>query len=159
MGRIVRFALASAMRQEEISRIRWSDVDVEQRIVLVRDRKDPREKDGNDQWVPLLNLAGFDALRLIRVQRKYDPRGDRIFPYNPRSVGTAFRRACRALTIENLHFHDLRPEATSRLFEAGLRIEPVALVHGHRDWKRSEEHTSELQSLMRISAAVLCLKQ
>src|SRR3546814_1588774 len=27
MGRIVRFALASAMRQEEISRIRWSDVD------------------------------------------------------------------------------------------------------------------------------------
>src|SRR3546814_10558609 len=90
---------------------------------LVRDRKDPREKDGNDQWVPLLNLAGFDALRLIRVQRKYDPRGDRIFPYNPRSVGTAFRRACRALKIENLHFHDLRHEATSRLFEAGLRIE------------------------------------
>src|SRR3546814_7086221 len=111
MGRIVRFALASAMRQEEISRIRWSDVDVEQRIVLVRDRKDPREKDGNDQWVPLLNLAGFDALRLLSVQRKYDTRGDRIFPYNPRSVGTAFRRACRALQIENLPFHDLRPEA------------------------------------------------
>src|SRR3546814_3693304 len=64
MGRIVRFALASAMRQEEISRIRWSDVDVEQRIVLVRERKDPREKDGNDQWVTLLNMAGFDALRL-----------------------------------------------------------------------------------------------
>src|SRR3546814_8975561 len=108
---------------------------------------------------------------LIRVQRKYDPRGDRIFPYNPRSVGTAFRRACRALKIENLHFHDLRHEATSRLFEAGLRIEQVALVTGHRDWKmlkrythlrpehRSEEHTSELQSLMRTPYAVFCLKK
>ena len=141
MGRIVRFALASAMRQEEISRIRWSDVDVEQRVVLVRDRKDPREKDGNDQRVPLLNLAGFDALRLIRVQRKYEPLGDRIFPYNPRSVGTAFRRACRELKIENLHFHDLRHEATSRLFEAGLRIEQVALVTGHRDWKMLKRYT------------------
>src|SRR3546814_3190216 len=28
-----------------------------------------------------------------------------------------------------------------------------------RDWYRSEEHTSELQSLMRISYAVFCLKQ
>src|SRR3546814_9097103 len=27
------------------------------------------------------------------------------------------------------------------------------------DWSRSEEHTSELQSLMRISYAVLCLKK
>lgn len=141
MGRIVRFAIASAMRQEEICRIRWSEVNVEQRVVLVHDRKDPREKDGNDQWVPLLNLGGFDALRLIRVQRKYHPRGDLIFPYNSRSVGAAFRRACRELKIPNLHFHDLRHEATSRLFEAGLRIEQVALVTGHRDWKMLKRYT------------------
>ncbi|ANB18788.1 site-specific integrase [Dokdonella koreensis] len=141
MGRIVRFAIASAMRQEEICRIRWSEVNVEQHVVLVRDRKDPREKDGNDQWVPLLNLGGFDALRLIRVQRKYHPRGDLIFPYNSRSVGAAFRRACRELKIQDLHFHDLRHEATSRLFEAGLRIEQVALVTGHRDWKMLKRYT------------------
>src|SRR3546814_7570671 len=29
----------------------------------------------------------------------------------------------------------------------------------HHDWPRSEEHTSELQSLMRISYAVFCLKK
>src|SRR3546814_7150187 len=28
----------------------------------------------------------------------------------------------------------------------------------HERWRRSEEHTSELQSLMRISYAVFCLK-
>lgn len=67
MGRIVRFAIASAMR-EEICRIRWSEVDVCQHVVLVRDRKDPREKSGNDQFVPLLDMTGFDALRLIRVR-------------------------------------------------------------------------------------------
>src|SRR3546814_2410998 len=31
--------------------------------------------------------------------------------------------------------------------------------HIHETGKRSEEHTSELQSLMRISYAVLCLKK
>src|SRR3546814_5029193 len=32
-------------------------------------------------------------------------------------------------------------------------------IHGSVRWPRSEEHTSELQSLMRISYAVFCLKK
>src|SRR3546814_9715153 len=36
-------------------------------------------------------------------------------------------------------------------------IEPLVMVEGHGG--RSEEHTSELQSLMRISYAVFCLKK
>src|SRR3546814_8998046 len=39
---------------------------------------------------------------------------------------------------------------------------PVAgagLGYLRSDWRRSEEHTSELQSLMRISYAVFCLKK
>src|SRR3546814_9753000 len=40
------------------------------------------------------------------------------------------------------------------------RFEPLAAVVDQRDERdRSEEHTSELQSLMRISYAVFCLKQ
>src|SRR3546814_8667556 len=34
---------------------------------------------------------------------------------------------------------------------------PRPLFHPPRGWRRSEEHTSELQSLMRISYAVFCL--
>jgi integrase len=141
MGRIMRFAIASAMRQEEICRIRWNDVEPTNRVVIVHDRKDPREKNGNDQLVPLLDLTGFDALHLVQEQRRLWPRGELIFSYNSRSVGSAFRRACKELKIENLHFHDLRHEATSRLFEAGLRIEQVALVTGHRDWKMLKRYT------------------
>src|SRR3546814_3301482 len=36
---------------------------------------------------------------------------------------------------------------------------PIAVVGVHRQVARSEEHTSELQSLMRISYAVFCLKK
>src|SRR3546814_10142493 len=34
----------------------------------------------------------------------------------------------------------------------------IAKAMGATPWNRSEEHTSELQSLMRISYAVFCLK-
>src|SRR3546814_4519235 len=36
---------------------------------------------------------------------------------------------------------------------------PASVVYEVADWIRSEEHTSELQSLMRISYAVFCLKK
>src|SRR3546814_3294251 len=52
-------------------------------------------------------------------------------------------------------------EALQREFEA-WDDEPIVLRRtedGRGDSERSEEHTSELQSLMRISYAVFCLKK
>jgi len=141
MSPIVRFAVATAMRQDEICRIEWSDVNERTRTVTVKDRKDPRHKDGNHQRVPMIDLTGFDAWSILEQQGQLSGRLGRVFPYNGRSIGTAFRRACRHLDIEDLRFHDLRHEATSRLFEAGLTIERVALVTGHRDWKMLRRYT------------------
>src|SRR3546814_10738045 len=43
-----------------------------------------------------------------------------------------------------------------KLFTASVFLEGE---YGQEDLNRSEEHTSELQSLMRISSAVFCLKK
>src|SRR3546814_6785247 len=53
---------------------------------------------------------------------------------------------------------DPRPEATAQLH---YRLGPplLALAFALLAVPRSEEHTSELQSLMRISYAVFCLKK
>ena len=141
MSRIIKFAVATAMRQSEICNITWEDFDTRTRCVIVRDRKDPRHKDGNHQRVPIINLTGYDAWELLEEQRFHSPTRGRIFPYNSKSVGTAFRRACKTLKIEDLRFHDLRHDATSRLFEAGLSIEKVSLVTGHKDWKMLKRYT------------------
>ncbi|WP_051255321.1 tyrosine-type recombinase/integrase [Variovorax paradoxus] len=37
LGRIMRFAVATAMRQDEICHIRWEDIDAKARTVIVRD--------------------------------------------------------------------------------------------------------------------------
>lgn len=135
VGRLVKFAVATAMRQEEICTLCWPDVDFGTSLATVRNRKDPRRKSNNDQKVPLLDATGYDAVAILKEQKALGLGGDRVFPYNGRSLGTAFRRTCRELGIEDLHFHDLRHEATSRLFEAGFDIPEVSLVTGHKDWK------------------------
>jgi integrase len=142
VGRIVKFAVATAMRLDEICRIEWQDFDSRNRMLTIRDRKDPRKKKGNHQRIPLLDVSGYDAHEIIEEQGRFMNTCDgRIFPYNGRSIGTAFRRLCRDLKISNLHFHDLRHEGTSRLFETGFSIEQVALVTGHKDWKMLRRYT------------------
>src|SRR3546814_5087311 len=53
-------------------------------------------------------------------------------------------------------FHAIPPEAD---LMGGIGVVAPLLLHSAYDIIRSEEHTSELQSLMRISYAVFCLKK
>jgi len=130
------------MRQAEICRIQWSDVDMKKRTVTIRDRKDPRRKDGNHQIVALLNSTGYDAWQIVLEQRIVTRGIGRVFPYHSKSVGAAFHRSCKALDLDDLCFHDLRHEGTSRLFEAGFSIQQVAMVTGHKDWRMLRRYTN-----------------
>jgi len=67
----VKFAIATAMRIDEIFRIEWHTLDERTRTILVPDRKDPRKKDGNDQRVPPLAATGYDV-----CNDNYDERFD-----------------------------------------------------------------------------------
>lgn len=124
---ILDFSILTCMRIGEVCKITWQDLDVEQAAIMVRDRKDPRKKDGNHLWCPLLG----GALDIIQRQPKTC---ERIFPYNPRSVTAGFQRVRKELGIEDLRYHDLRREGASRLFEMGYSIEEVAQVTGHRSF-------------------------
>lgn len=132
-----RFAVATAMRRGEIVALQHADVDRVKKLVLVRDRKDPRAKKGNDQWIPLLG----DALAIIDRQPRTDGEG-RIFPVHPQTLSKYFKAACDALGIADLHFHDLRHEGTSRLFEDGFAVQEVALVTGHKSWAHLKRYTN-----------------
>jgi integrase len=142
VGRIVRFAIATGMRQDELCRLFWDDVDVGKRVAIIRNRKHPRNRQHNDQTIALVTDAGWDPLALLAEQAQLTGGKERVFPYDGRSVGTAFRRACRSLGIVDLHFHDLRHETASRLFEAGYQIPEVALVTGHKDWAMLRRYTN-----------------
>lgn len=138
MPTLCRFALATAMRQDEICQLQVADVDRQARTVVIRDRKDPQNKAGNDQVVPLLPAAW------AIVEPAIEGREDGfVFDAQARSVSTAFTRACKLVKppIVDLHFHDLRHRATAELFRMGLDIPRVALLTGHKTWAMLRRYT------------------
>ena len=90
-----------------------------------------------------------EALALIALRRNPDgttPAKGAIFPHNPESVSSSFTKACQILGIEDLHFHDLRHDGISRLFELGWTIPRVANVSGHRTWSSLKRYTHMRQT-------------
>jgi integrase len=135
MVAIMDFAIASARRQAEITRLEWTDNDEIGRTGVVRDAKHPRHKEGNHRrfkYTP-------EAWAIIERQPRTS---EYIFPYDAKSVGSAFTRACGILGIKDLHFHDLRHEATSRLFECGYQIHEVAQFTLHDSWNELKRYAN-----------------
>lgn len=151
MSELIQFAIATAMRLNEMITIKWSDLNKTDRTIIIRDRKHPKEKIGNDQTVPLLGDAYDIVLRQPKIEGE-----DRIFPITEGTVSSIFPRACRTLGIVDLRFHDLRHEGISRLFEQGYSVPEVALVSGHRDWKVLARYTQiRAKNLHRSPAPLL----
>ena len=125
MHRLVGFALFSTRRQEEITRVAWKGLDQTHSRVFIKDMKHPGDKVGNDVWCDLPAPAMNIALAMPRKKPL-------LFPYHSDTISAAFTRACKVLEIEDLHFHDLRHEGVTRLFEIGETIPQVAAVSGHR---------------------------
>jgi integrase len=132
MQKIVAFALFSTRRQEEITLLRWDDLDDDR--ILVRDMKHPGDKIGNNVYCELPT----EALAVIKSMPRVKPK---IFPYSTDAISAAFTRSCKILGIENLRFHDLRHEGISRLFEIGKTIPQAATVSGHRSWTSLKRYT------------------
>ena len=145
MWDIVLFAICSCMRLGEIVKITWEDLDLQSKMVIVRDRKDPKAKIGNDCAVPLLYGPVFidgsvcDPVEIIQRQPRIS---DKIFPFLENKVSYYFTCAVAAQKIVDLHFHDLRHDGISRLFEAGYQIQEVSMVSGHKTWEHLKRYTN-----------------
>lgn len=53
----------------------------------------------------------------------------------------AWERLVRRIGLEDLHLHDLRHEAVSRLFEKGFHVAEVAAISGHRELRMLTRYT------------------
>lgn len=112
-------AVETAMRAGEIVTLTRDQVDFEARVAHLL-----RTKNGDDRDVPL-------STRAVELLRSLPGEG-RLFTLAPASLDVFFRQAKKKVGIADLHFHDSRREATSRL--AG-RFSPMDLakITGHRD--------------------------
>lgn len=120
MRPLVQLALETAMRRGELLELRWPDVDLSARTALLR-----QTKNGADRVVPLSSRA---ISVLMALARSTD---SRVFPVSFAAMEAAFSKACARAGINDLHFHDLRHNATSRMAAKLPNVIELAAVTGH----------------------------
>lgn len=123
-------ALETAMRQGELLSLTWTNIDLTRRVARLDDTKNGDRRD-----VPLSTAA---VTILSDLPRAID---GRAFPITQDNLEGYWRRATKAAEIADLRFHDLRHEATSRLFEKGLNPMEVAAITGHKTLQMLKRYT------------------
>jgi integrase len=116
------FAIETAMRYSEIFRLEWDRVFLDKFYVRLVETKNGTKRD-----VPL-------SARAVELLRKLERKDGRVFDVSEKSAEVLFRKAVKRTGIDNLHFHDTRHEATTRLAEK-LSVLELSRVTGHKDLK------------------------
>ncbi|CAB5681751.1 Tyrosine recombinase XerC [Comamonas aquatica] len=128
---IIVFALETAMRQGEILSLKWENINLNQRVACLPDTKNGTRRD-----VPLSLRARDMLLRLGQKQT------GKVFTYTSSGIKSTWRLMLERLEIEDLHFHDLRHEAISLLFEKGtLDMMEIAAISGHKSLSMLKRYT------------------
>jgi integrase len=132
MSQVIRIALETAMRRGELAEMTWDMVDLKKRIVTL-----PETKNGQKRIVPLSSVA-VTILKERLNTRRID---GKVWNIGLDAVSQDFAKACRKAGISGLHFHDLRHEATSRLFEKGFDTMEVRTITGHKTLQMLARYT------------------
>lgn len=130
---LVQLAIETAMRQGELLDLQWKDIDIKKQILKCRN-KDPKGKDLH-RYVPLSRKACGIFTSLPRSM------DGRTFPTSQNAIKLAFNRARERAGMADFRFHDLRHEATSRLFEKGLDPMEVSTITGHKTLQMLKRYT------------------
>ena len=110
------------MRREEIAGLTWDRVNLQRRTVYL-----PRTKNGEQRLVPL-------SPRALAVLRQAGPKDSGlVFGMSADAISAAMIDTRHRAGIRDLRFHDLRHEATSRLFEqTDLDVMEIKSITGHK---------------------------
>lgn len=139
---ILDLALETAMRRSEILDLQWNRVSLAHRSIQLI-----ATKNGTPRGVPLSRRAMEVLIALRRVAaHELGGAGELdsgpVFPgLTVNAFKLAFTRMVKRAGLENFRFHDLRHEATSRLFEKGLSQMEVATITGHKDIRMLARYT------------------
>lgn len=132
----IRLAIETGMRAGEIVKLTWQQIDLANHVIRLK-----LTKNGDGRTVPL-SVAAEDAIRALprplhggRITNFFDTRG----------MSAAFRRACKRAGIHDLHFHDLRHEAASRLAPT-MPIATLAKIMGWRTLEMAMRYYNPLDN-------------
>ena len=127
---LAEFAIETAMRRGELLSLLWANVSFEKSIAFL-----PLTKNGDSRYVPL----SMKAIRILKLLPR-DIEG-RVFPLNKGTVSILFLRAARRAKLNDIHFHDLRHMAITRLASKFSNPMEIAAISGHKSLSMLRRYT------------------
>ncbi|KLO60180.1 integrase [Delftia tsuruhatensis] len=138
METFIQFQLMTGARRSETMGLTWDNVDFEAQTAFI-----PESKNGRPRKLPLRS-------ELIEHLRQLPRTGEHVFPMSVDALRKAWARICQAadlVGVDELHIHDLRHEAISRVADSGGRMAggfslvDLQAFSGHRDTRMLLRYT------------------
>lgn len=123
VGAIWLFAMETAMRAGEIVGLEWRYVHLDKKYCHL-----PETKNGYSRNIPLSS----EAIRILHQVKGVDEKS--VFKVSSRQLDVLFRKSRDRALVKDLHFHDSRREALTRLSKK-MGVMELAKISGHRDLK------------------------
>ncbi len=149
---IVTFALNTGMRQDEILSLKWQDVDLAQKTLIV-----VKSKNGEQRSLPL-NQA---SLGVLISKGKIRHISGLVFPseagtkVNASNLRRGFESARKKSGIDHVRFHDLRHTFATRLVHRGIDLYVVKELLGHKSIKMTMRYAHHYPESLRHGVDVL----
>ena len=142
---IVRFGIGTGLRLGELTSLKWDAIDLENKLITVRNADDFTTKSGHERSIP---VAGEAYEILINLYAKRESEGnDYVFQsrrgrkgdkskLNGEYVSKRFLHYVRLAKLpEGLSFHSLRHTYISWMIMQGVPVPVVQKLAGHADIK------------------------
>jgi integrase len=146
---VILVACLTGMRRAEMVSLRWSQVDLHSRVIVLTKTKANRVRriPINDELAALL-----DPIREGTKPEGHVLRRDGK-PWSPHTLSIVFARTAKAAAIADLHLHDLRHDFATRLVRAGKPINVVATLLGHATLTTTQRYAHVEDSTLRAAVA------
>lgn len=132
-------AIETSLRKNTLFKLRWEWVDLSTRLIRFPANMLTVRNKGVPAVLPLSSKA-VSVLRSLYTNSEQPKQGP-VFGTTANAIGLVWHKCLRKLGIVDLHWHDLRHEATSRLFEKDLHPMEVASITGHRSMQMLKRYT------------------
>jgi integrase len=146
---IVTLAVHTGMRRGELLGLQWDQVNIEQGIITILDTKNHERKD-----IPI-NETVKETIKGMKKDGDFIFPGKNGKPFSPMKLHFSFHRAMEASNITDFRFHDLRHTFASNLVMAGVKIEKVQKLMGHKLLTMTQKYSHLAPGYLSESVKVL----
>jgi len=139
---LVRLAILTLMRKNELLQLRWANIDFTREVIYVMNSRRERTKSKRSRIIPM----SPEVKQILLALHRQVSTSEYVFT-NPATgkpyvdIKKAFAWACNKAKIKDFWFHDLRRTGATRLGEAGVDAFYIATLLGHADIHTSQIYT------------------